>query len=63
MEQLPCERFLQAFLRAKLVGENRGKFQNYVKLLTKQFFFPSIINGYFLISKKFSVLFIFYSIS
>ena len=34
LEQVPCEQFLQrfeiyrAFLRAKQVGEKRGKFQN-----------------------------------
>ena len=38
LEQLPCEQFLQvfeisrSFLRAKQVGEKRGKIQNPVKI-------------------------------
>ena len=47
--QLPCEQFLQvfetsrSFLRAKQVGENRGKIQNPVKITHKAavlFFLP-----------------------
>ena len=41
LEQLPCEQFLQvfeifrSFLRAKQVGEKRGKIQNPVKIAHK----------------------------
>ena len=56
LEQLPCEQFLQAFeiyhalLRAKHVGENRGKIQNHVKIALKAvvlfFSFPLELRQY-----------------
>ena len=50
-EQLPCKRFLQAFefphafLPLILLREKRGKFQNPIKLLTRQLFWFSFSLG------------------